>query len=175
MQKVKDFLNVVDNDVFRVLLDNVRPSNEVLGLSIPDIMGWKFCDVMDLADKSLYEVSLAVIRLFNKEITENEVMESPAGPFLSYMRFLKTQFEKVSLLMDQLKRDPDEDMIEAGMGGMDRFGVLGIYYGITKNPTEWNAISEIPFSLMYTKLLMDKETAEIQDRYSKAVQRKHRQ
>lgn len=175
MQKVKDFLNEVDGDLFKVMLDSVRPTNKVLGLTIPDVMTWKFCDVMDLADKSLYEVSLAVIRLFDKGITEAEVMESPAKEFISYMRFLKQQFEKVALLMEQLKREPNEDMVEAGMDKMDRFGVLGIYYGISKNPVDWDAISETRFNLMYTKLLMDKETAEIQERYSKSVQRKQKQ
>lgn len=174
MQKVKDFLSVVDEDTFKVMIESVRPTNEIMGTTIPDIMTWRFCDVMDLTEKNLYEVSMAVIKMFNDKADDQSILNSPANTFLSYMRFLQKQFEKVSLLMSQLKRDPDENMIEAGMDKMDRFGVLGIYYGISKNPLDWDAISEIRFSLMYTKLLMDKETAEIQERYSKAVQRKQK-
>lgn len=179
MQKLKNFLNSVSTEVFNELLEVVNPKNEIMGKTIPDVTVWKFCDVMDLMEAKLLDATIKLVNTFANDsetpITEEDLLELDAKEFMGFAKHLKDEFKKVEILMQQLEREPDQDMIDAGMHNMNKFGVLAIYYAISKDPTTWDKISEAPFGRMYTKLLMDKETAEIQDKYQKAMMRKQKQ
>ena len=165
----------VDGDTFSVLLEHAKPVNTFKGKSLPDIIKWKFCDVMEFGQLDAIE---CCNRALNKYagLNESMLLMGKASEYISLLRHVKNEFDKVSKLMKQLEREPDGDMINAGVDKMNTFGVLGVYYAIDKNPTKWDEISETPFIMMYSKLMMDKISGEIQEEYSRiqADKQKHK-
>lgn len=163
---VSDMLKHMDGDTFMVLIKNSKASNMFNGKELPDILNWKFCDVERLGKLNIVECLNTALKEY-AGINESDISMGKASEYISLLRHVKNEFEKVSKLFDQLEREPDADMINSGIDKMNNFGVLGIYYAIDKNPTKWDEISETPFGLMYSKLMMDKVSGDIQENYNK--------
>lgn len=170
---VRELLANIDADELKVMIRSSVASNVIDGNDIPDTTMWRFCDVMDMFGQDMMHVAIRSIARHNK-MTEDEVLKCKASEFVSYLRWLQDEAEKIGKLMDQLKKEPDPDMINSGVDKMDRYGVVAIYYGITKDPTQWDRISEAPFHMMYTKLMIDKDSAEIQQNYNRLMAQKHK-
>lgn len=171
MLQTEKFLSNIDEDTFKVMLDSAIPTDTISGIKIPDVAYWKFCDVMDISQKNVLDAVYSVVDIFGSK-KKVDVMKTNAVEFLSFAKHLQNEFKKVSLLMDQIKKDPDPDLEAAGINEMNKFGILSIYYGISKNPLDWDAISEVPFHKMYSKLMMDKISGDIQENYSKLMTEK---
>lgn len=168
-QSVKKFFESADLETFRVILDSVRPSNEFMGIEVPDITSWRFCDVADLMLRveSLTPVELAefVLSRYGR-VTSDRIMKADINSFIRFLKHVKTEIEKIGKLQEQLKSEPKAELVAAGIDELNRFGVASIYYSISKNPDDWDRISEIPYSKIFTKLMLDKVNAEIQERYN---------
>lgn len=166
---VKKFFENIDPDVFRVILDNVKPSNELLGITIPDIVSWRFCDVMGILDEAVkatpFEWCLQVLVLHGKA-TESKLLKADSKAFIRFLKHVKNEIEKIGKLQEQLQSEPEADLINAGIDELNRFGSATIYYSISKDPGEWDRISELPYGKLYTKLLLDKVQGDIQKRYN---------
>lgn len=170
---VNSFLEEVDPDVLKTLLDYAIPINKFEGVEVPDLLKWRFCDVVDMSEKDVLTTTIDLLKQYGN-IDDDKIKNGSAKDFVSLCRFVRLEAEKASKLLEQLRSDPDPDMINAGVDKMDRFGVVTIYYGISKNPLDWDSISEIPFGKMYTKLMLDKVSGEIQNAYSKVISDKHK-
>lgn len=170
MLKTEKFLSNIDEDRFKVILNHAIPSDTISGVKVPDVVYWKFCDVMDVTDMNLIDAIESILRIFSDK--KIDVMQTGASEFVSFAKHVQNEFKKVSLLMEQINSEPDPDLQAAGIDEMNKFGVLSIYYGISKNPLDWDAISEVAFHKIYSKLMMDKTSGEIQERYSKVVSEK---
>lgn len=172
MQSVSDMMDSVDVDTFKVLLNSSKPRNEILGVTIPEVLQWKFCDVMSLmGDATPFEVVLKVLN-FHSDVSEKELLKAPANVFVSVLRFIKDQIAKVNRLQEQLSSEPDGDLVNAGIKDLDKFGHVNIYYAISNDPRDWDAISEVPYGKMFTKLMIDKTNSDIQKRYNQIVMEK---
>lgn len=174
MQRTVDFLNSVDEDTLKVLIKSSKPSNSLLGIDLPDITGWRFCDVMELTDMSVLDAAVKALNFHSKEpiLEERVIAETYAKDFVSFLKHIEDECAKVSLLMSQLDKEPDPNLKEAGIDSMNRFGLMGIYYAISKNPLEWSALSELPFHIIFIKMMMDKTSNEIQENYNKIMNEK---
>lgn len=176
---VKDFLNEVDEDLLKTLIDFSKPSNKFGDIYISDVTQWKFCDVIDYADDPSNDIILRIVNTYGyKEIngiresvsiTDRDLSKGSAKEFVALLKHVRNEFEKVAALMSQLKNEPDDIMTRAGIGNMDKFGAIGIYYSIDKNPLSWDAISEIPFGKMYTRLLIDKTMSDIERKKNEII------
>lgn len=182
--KVKDFLPNVDTEVLKVLIEHSKPSDKIGGVQIKPITQWRFCDVMDMSDKGNDEMLLFILKRYAfkmvegekipVEMSENDLIDSTAGEFVALIKHIQSEFKKVSILMEQLKQNPNTDLQNAGINKMDAFGVMGIYYSIDKDPCKWDAISEQPFGIIYTRLMIDKVQGEIHEAQVKQMQEKQR-
>lgn len=176
---VKQLLAPSNQDLVRVLIDSANPSNTFMGRTITDILEWPFCDVMELAVKDTIEVLKTVLQKHAKAkgklkpISEKQMISGPAREFVSLIRHLQNEFQKVGMLMKQLEKDPDADLQNAGIDKMDKYGIVGIYYSIDPNPLKWDEISEVSFGKMYTKLSIDKDMADIKTAHSKIIHEKN--
>lgn len=172
--RVKEFLSKADQSLFDVLLKNAKPCNRIAGVEVPDVLMWKFCDVMEI-DGTIpaFELVMKVIR-FHFDVSESVVMKCRDKDFVSFLKHIQNEMDKVAKLNEQLKSEPDNDLISAGIERMNPYGSIGIYYSISKNPLEWDAISEVPFGKMYMKLMIDKIQSEVQARYSEIQLNKKR-
>lgn len=159
----------IDVDVFKVLLNNVKPSNKIAGFELPGITGWKFCDVMDLVScvNSITPFEVVVKALsYHTKVKEVKLLKCDSNEFIRFLKHIKNEVEKVAQLQDSLKTEPKADLVNAGIDALDRFGITNIYYSISKNPLNWDDISEVSYGKMYTKLMIDKVNAEIQEKYN---------
>lgn len=172
-----------DASIISILIESAKPNNEIFGKTIPPLIEWRFCDVMDFAmtDTSnptmdtAIDMTLKVIQMHHPKITLKKLLSSNAEKFVSLFRFILDQLEILEKLMSQLESEPDPDMINAGVDRLNRFGVLGLYYAISKDPTDWDRISEVPFGLMFNKLMLDKTHSEIQKKLNDiAIERQKR-
>lgn len=166
---VKKFFENIDPDTFRAILNSVKPSNRLLGIEVPDVTTWKFCDVMQVigeADKATpFELCTMVLNLFD-ETDEQSILKTDSNEFMRFMKHVKNEIEKIGKLQEQLHSDPKADLINAGIDELNKFGATTIYYSISKNPDDWDRISEIPYGKLYTKLLLDKVHGDIQEKYN---------
>lgn len=166
--RVKEFLNEADQGLFDVLLNSVKPCNKLCGIELPDISMWRFCDVMEIDGGTPLEVVKRVLS-FHGSVEEADVLAEKAKDFVALIKHIKNESERVGKMFEALQSEPDNDLAEAGIGQLDRFGVLTIYYGISKDPREWDEISEVSFGKMYAKLMMDKINSDVQKRYNQIM------
>ena len=168
MASIKDLLTEVDAGMILTLIKYSKPSNRVLGRDIPDITQWRFCDVMDISGADILQAGIRSLSMHTGR-KEESILSSDAVGFVSYLSWLRSECEKVDKLMEHLNKEPDMDLASSGIDKMDKYGVVAIYYAISKDPTDWDRISEVPFHVMYTKLMMDKDTSEIQESYNRVI------
>lgn len=151
-----------DKHTLEVLFKYSKPKNTYLGITVDKPMTeWKFCDVIDLMNLSRLDLVLKVLNRYRK-VEEKEIAKSYAPDFIAFSKFLYEELEKIVKLLKQLEKEPDATWSQAGIRKMDRYGVFNYYYSISTNPKDWDAISEVPFNMMYIKLMMDKDASEIQ-------------
>lgn len=167
MPTIAQLLNE-DTDTLKAVIKYSKPSNRFAGAEVPDITLWRFCDVMDISGTDILTAGIKSLTMHTKW-KEPDIYEKDAVQFASYLNWLKAECDKIDKLMGQLNKEPDADLVNSGIDKMDKYGVMAIYYGISKDPTDWDRISEIPFHIMYTKLMMDKDTSEIQENYNKMM------
>ncbi|WP_257657711.1 hypothetical protein [Parapedobacter lycopersici] len=164
--RVKDLIKGVEVSEFNVLLKHVRPSDSYGGIKVPEITTWRYCDVIDfVSDGTVSGIAAKVLKC-----TEEELMEMPGKGFLSLLKHLKNEADKIGKLEDQLKSDPDPDLMSAGIEKLNPFGVMTVYYSISSDPRDWDEISELPYNKLWTRLMIDKINKEVQKEYDRIMQ-----
>lgn len=175
---VKYLFENIDAGVFPVLLNSVRPKNRILGVELPDIMHWRFCDVMEFIscvnNLTPFEVAEKALS-YHSKVDERGLLKCDSNEFMCFLKHVKKEVEKIAILQDALRSDPKADLVNAGIDNLNKFGQTTIYYAISKNPLEWDKISEIPYAKMYTKMMIDKTQADIQERYNEILTEKSKQ
>lgn len=164
VESVKELLQKREPEEIKVLVNFSRPSNRFGKQELKDIILWEFGDVFEIGGK---DTGTAVVEILKKYcgLSERQIMKGKASQFVSLMKHIQNEFEKIQKLMSQLESEPDADMVNAGAEKMNRFGVLSIYHSIDKNPLQWDKISETEFIKIYMRLLIDKTQGEIQRSY----------
>lgn len=170
--RTREFLKKADQGLFDILLNNSRPSNTLCGRTVPGVTKWRFCDVMELGGSMSPVDVVSKVLNFYFDVGEDEILDTKDRDFISFLKHIRNEMDRVSKMNDALKSEPDNDLIEAGIDRLNVFGELTIYYAISKDPREWDAISEVSFGKMYSKLMMDKINGEVQKRYNEIMQQK---
>ena len=171
--RVREFLKKADQSLFDVLLNNSKPSATLCGYIVPDVTRWRFCDVMEMSGAMTPIEVVSKVLNFHFKVSEDEIMETRDRDFISFLKHIKTEMDKVAKMQEALKSEPDNDLVEAGIDLLNPFGELTIYYAISKDPREWDAISEVSFAKMYNKLMMDKINGDVQKKYNQIVSERH--
>lgn len=169
--KVSSFIDNVDEDLLKTLIKFSKPSNKFGDIYLKDITEWKYCDVLEYAENNTDDFIIKMINSYGYRedkqpvnISIKDIEKGSAKEFVSILAHIKKEFEKIEILMKQLKSDPDDIMERAGIEKMNMFGSLSIYYSISKDPRDWDEISELPFGKMYSRLMMDKVMGDIEKR-----------
>ncbi|MNK74005.1 hypothetical protein D3C87_935100 [compost metagenome] len=162
------FFKETPAEELKVLVEFVKPSNMFGGIEVPEVEQWRFCDVMEFRNMELIDAVFGIIGKHTAMMGE-EILQEPANEFMSFLKFVDMQFKKAVAYLDMLKTEPDADKIAAGIEELDKFGEYNIYRSIDPNPLNWDAISEITFDKMFTKLLMEKDYAQVQKNLDKIM------
>ncbi len=101
-----------------------------------------------------------------------------SNDFLHFLKWLIEQSKIINNLFNSLSIDDfDEDsmMLQAsGVERLNKYNEIMIYYNIDKNPTAWDSIGKMPFSTIFTKLSIDKDTSQIQKNYNNLIKSKNK-
>lgn len=169
---IAQFFKDTPPEELKILVEFAKPSNVFGGIEVPDLEEWRFCDVMEFKGMDLVDAVFGIIGKHTGMVGE-EIIQEPAKEFMSFLKFVDLQFKKAAGYMEMLKSDPDNEKVEAGIEELDKFGEYNIYRSIDPNPLNWDAISELSFNKIFTKLLMEKEYSAVQNRLNKIVERKY--
>lgn len=170
--RTREFLKEADQSLFDVLLNNSKPSDTLCGKTIPSVTKWRFCDVMEMGGEMTPVEVVSKVLNFHFQVSEDEILDTRDREFVAFLKHIRNEMEIVDKMNKSLKSEPDNDLVEAGIDRLNVFGELAIYYSISKDPREWDAISEVSFGKMYAKLMMDKINGEVQRRYNEILQQK---
>lgn len=167
---VAKLINNLDQDIFKVLLKHAKPSSSFQGVEIPEITTWKFCDVMDLMGNS---TPVNMIKVATG-LPEKAILKGDQKAFIRALKHLTIEVKKIEKLEEQLRVEPDADMINAGIDKLNVFGVVALYYAINPDPRFWDEISVVPYHKMWSKLMLDKTNKQIQKEYDQLVLEKQK-
>lgn len=176
---LEQFFKETPAEELKILAEVCKPSNVFGGVEVPELEEWRFCDVMQLKDMDLIDAVYGVIGKYCA-MTAEEMLNEPAGDFMSFLKFVDMELKKAVAYMQMLKPEPDidgqreMDLQAAGVEELDKFGEYNIYRAIDPNPAKWDEISEVSFNKMFTKLLMDKDYSAVQMKYNKIVENRLR-
>jgi hypothetical protein len=107
---------------------------------------------------------------------DKKLLKTNCNDFLQYLKWLIEQTKFINNLMTSLATDDfDEDSMmlqSSGVEKLNKYNEIMIYYNIDKNPTTWESIGLMPFSTIFTKLSIDKDTVQIQKNYHNLLKNK---
>lgn len=166
---LQEFFKDTPADELKILVQFAKPSNIFGGVEVPELEDWRFCDVMEFRGMEIIDAVFGIIGKHTAMIAE-EILQEPANEFIAFLKFVELQFQKAVAYLEMLKSEPDADKLSAGIDELDKFGEYNIYRSIDPNPLNWDAISELSFNKIFTKLLMEKEYAQVQKNLDKIIQ-----
>lgn len=198
--KLKEFLQITDINLitnYLFVLDLLKPLNVI---DNPNYKKWKFWfktpkDVVIKAPRELSFGDVTMIRSYFNEgtiegviksvklcsnLTENQILNLPITKFYGIINFMKEDLIQLSNMeTNELSDDKSFDInLEAvnANGRMARFGVLNTIDSLAKEDIlRWEEIEKLPYMTVFTKLLMDKEKADIQRELAEMQKRKVKQ
>jgi len=154
--------------VFRSIYELIEPEDTLNVGSIFKLPCTKIYQSFDLLrDNDI----LSIVSLIT-DLTKDEILESDANKMIKFIKWLHRELNKCAQLIASIPRVPDPDLESSGVNELDQFGEFNIYYAITKDPTKWDTIGNLPFELIFTKLKMDGVNAVIQHNYNEIIKRK---
>jgi hypothetical protein len=140
-----------------------------------DLVLQPFQNVMDIVSHLQTNDILKAVCIASG-IKEKKILKSNCNDFLQYLKWLIDQSKIINNLFNSLSVDSfDEDAMllqSAGVERLNRYNEIAIYYNITTDPTKWESLGKVPFSTMFTKLSIDKDTAQIQKNYQNLLKNK---
>jgi len=167
-----DFLKTNENidELFEFIIPyNIFKSKELIEQP--------FQNVMDII-KLLQAGDLLKAVCLSSGLIEYEILKTSCNDFMQHVKWLVEQTKLINNLMQSLSVDDfDEDSImlqSAGVESLNKYEEIMIYYNIDKNPTTWEKLGKVPFSIMFTKLSIDKDTAKIQKNYHNLLKNKNK-
>lgn len=155
-------------------MELIKPSNEYLGVAHESLTKREYqevCTILSLYEKSKIVEALEILTKEKKLI----ILESNSQEFLKFVKWLNEQVEMMMLLYKNLEpTELDADDIAFQNAGADRLSIYKenlVYYAIDKNPAVWPDLGKVPFEVMFTKLLIDKDMSAINKNYLKSLKK----
>lgn len=162
------------NESLDILFELITPANTY---SANELISQPFQRVMNIVNLLQEGNILKAVSLASRNKKEI-LLKMNSNDFLRFLKWLIEQSKIINNLFSSLSVDEfDEDsmMLQAsGVDALNKYNEIMIYYNIDKNPTTWNTIGKMPFSTIFTKLSIDKDTARIQKNYNNLIKSKNK-
>ncbi|WBV60225.1 hypothetical protein PFY12_14450 [Chryseobacterium camelliae] len=169
MVKENDLKTLLENPIIFKSVYELIEGEDAFGIGeIFKVPFTKIYQCFDLYRES--KVIEAVCLILGK--TFEEVLSLPSNKVIRLMKWLEKEIEKCLLLINSIPSVKDDDMTAAGVADLNQFGEFNIYYGITKDPTKWDEIGNMPFEVIFTKMKMDGVNSVIQHNYNEIIKKK---
>lgn len=176
--KVKEFLQLTDDKELKKvqqLKKVIVAKNEIGKKKVNAITKLKYSKVNKVRG---YLLSDDLLSAFCELLECNQVwlLKQDYKEFLYFLKWVTKEFENISVLEAQLsKKEPEEEMtdMKLQMCGVDRLEVFEEINVIDSlaggDVLKWESIEQLPYEVVYTKLLKNKIDASIQRRYQQLV------
>lgn len=188
--KFKDFIQLDDVnliDEYMMILEYLKPiteiknpkynkfkwwSKEPIKIQLPSFMMLTFSEVIEIRDSfnnasidSILDVMVIVTKLEKRYIERFTITQ-----FYGIINYIKEQLEFITNIeMNELNDDEEDiDLITVNANErMAKFGVINTIDSLANGDlTKWDDIQKMQYSVVFTKLKMDKEKNKIQKEIS---------
>lgn len=198
--KLKDFLKITDINLitnYLIVLDLLKPLKVIDNPRFKKWKIWSKNEPKQLIIKAPRELSFADVtnirNYFNEAspngiiesvklvsgLAENEILSLTITKFYGIINYIKEDLIALSYMeMNELSDDSFDINLESinANGRMAKFGVLNTIDSLAKEDIlRWEEIEKLPYMTVFTKLMMDKEKADIQRELAELQKRKQKQ
>lgn len=171
--KVKEFLKISDIDELiklKAIKKGVKSRNYIKGHKSRGFIDYSYSKVQELK-KWYQEGNLLYIASATTGIGQRSLLNSSYVGFVYFIKFIEEEIEKISMLEANLnKTDDAEEQMKleaAGIEELKKFGSINIVDSLAGGDIlKWGSIEQMPYKMVYTKLLKNKTDATIQKRYA---------
>jgi hypothetical protein len=162
------------NETLDLLFELITPANTY---KAKELISQPFQNVMNIIKLLQEGEVLKAVSIASKN-KKKTLLKLNSNDFLQFLKWLIEQSKIINNLFNSLSIDDfDEDsmMLQAsGVERLNKYNEIMIYYNIEKNPTAWDSIGKMPFSTIFTKLSIDKDTSQIQKNYNNLIKSKNK-
>lgn len=155
----------------------IRRDN-LLGRKSKSITKLKYSVVIEIKELITQGNILDVMMLllgWIKPIEIDELMKAEHTDFVYFSKWLEDELKKLDTLERNLIVECDEDLKEAGVDRMQKYGAYNIIDGLADgNILNWNSIMSLPYDEVYTKLLKNKDENIIRENLTVIKNRKNK-
>ncbi len=173
---VSEFIQLEADEVPENLLKVLKRSNTLLGVEADELSEIQWGRVKEIQEAmSDGDIISAVLKTVDhkKVINKSKILGLEYKIFLYFCAWLSDQLEQIGKMEEQLIGETNEDLIEAGVEDLNKFGWINALDSLAGNDiTKWQMVYELPYKDVYIKLLKDKETADVQSRFQDIMKRK---
>ena len=164
----KELLN--ENLDLTLLLELSKSNNNFLNTNYKNLTTFAFQDVQDILEYHKENELMEILKLVTNK-SEEEILNERAGIFINFVKWINEQIEIVYKVYDSLNyvEELDKDDViyqNSGSEKLDKYKEMLIYYSIDKNPIVWEQLKRIPFEVMITKLMIDKDMNSINKKFT---------
>lgn len=164
----KELLN--ENLDLTLLLELSKSNNNFLNTNYKNLTTFAFQDVQDILEYHKENELMEILKLVTNK-SEDEILNEKAGIFINFVKWINEQIEIIYKVYDRLNyvEELDKDDIiykNSGSEKLDKYKEMLIYYSIDKNPLIWEQLKRVPFEVMITKLMIDKDMNSINKKFT---------
>ena len=164
----KELLN--ENLDLTLLLELSKSNNNFLNTNYKNLTTFAFQDVQDILEYHKENELMEILKLVTNK-SEDEILNEKAGIFIKFVKWINEQIEIIYKVYDRLNyvEELDKDDIiyqNSGSEKLDKYKEMLIYYSIDKNPIVWEQLKRVPFEVMITKLMIDKDMNSINKKFT---------
>jgi hypothetical protein len=171
-KKKQTFLQFIeahgDDEDITLLVERAKRVNNLCGVNCNPLSIMTYRQVCDIREAYLESPVIAIKLVLNcyKFVTESKVFNASSKDVMYFWSWLHEQLIGIKTAEDNLS-DPDPLMEEAGAGDLAKYGHINVVDGLAGGDmTKWDGIYAMKYEEVYTKLLKDKETEQIRERYA---------
>lgn len=156
-----------------MLIELTKSSNILFEIEWPNLTKLPFQDVHDILTAMEQGNLIECVQIMTKKNIQ-EIMDIESGIFIKFGKWLADQCRTILALYGKLAEKESFSKEDAAYqnAGAERLNIYKekmIYYSIDKNPASWEEMEKIPFEVMFTKLLIDKDLANINKKYVELI------
>lgn len=164
---------LASNEDLSLLLELTKSSNIIFETEWPNLTKLPFQNVHDILSAMEEGNLIEAIEIITGK-NNQEIMNVESGIFIKFGKWIADQCKTILALYGKIGEKEGfskEDVAyqNAGSEKLNRYKEKMIYYSIDKNPAQWPEMEKIPFEVMFTKLLIDKDLSSINKKFTELM------
>ena len=176
--RVREFLKMQDPEQLaglKAITKYVVAKNCLGKKSTQKLTKYPFKKVEEL--KELFsEGKIIELMCFLLSCNQRYILRRDYKEFVYFLRWIEKEFQNINRLEIELNRpkEGDEKMMmqleQAGAESLNKFGILNTIDSLANGDIlKWGEVESLPYEMVYTKLLLNKEKAAVERNYNQII------